>query len=279
LGGKRGSRAAGTETSTALGPVDLWGVIRAAVAYYRSSFTRLAPPALAVALVVYLATVGAFVAMGANASTLRPSASTIVVFFAEELAFQIAGSLVVALGAILLARDLAGRRISAGQGLHRLGPLWTSLLAAALYSGMFALLTLFLGQILPLAQIVLPTMMLGPPIVVHAIAVEGRILQAAVPRARELVRGETLRLLGYLFLFALAVKLVEAVLLLLVSSGLAALGVEDGVPVIVGNVVMAALMSGALVLPFTAAATFACYLDVRARTEEVDAAALEETTE
>jgi hypothetical protein len=202
--------------------------------------------------------------------TDTPESLWVGIFIARESLFQLFASILVALGAALIASDLVGRRRTLAGVYGELRPLRASLLGAALYSmllGGFAHLVPFLGLILPLV-------LLGPPALAQVVAVEERPLAEARSRARSLLSHQMLRTFTYLLVIVLSLRLLEGILYS------AALGVASGAGwggsalAVLQGAASAAFM-GLVMVPFLAALMAALYFDLRTRAGDLDEDALD----
>ena len=106
-----------------------------------------------------------------------------------------------------------------------------------------------------------PLVFYGPPILVHALMIEGDGYQRAGSRARELLAGQWPRAIGYLFAIALAIGLL---LDTVVGVTLQSVSVLPGVSLLFLVSVTRGLVLGAA-FPFLAVAMAVMYLDLKAR--------------
>jgi hypothetical protein len=258
----------GREDSPPWGELRIRGLAAAAWGFYRGSVRRLAGPSLAVAVPLFVLPVVAFVAWdGGNGS----EALWVSIFFARESLFQFGGSLIVALAAVVVSEDLRGGRTTVPEAVTRLRPHRSALVISALYSVILGLTS----RLVPVFALVLPVLFLGPPILVQVIALENRSAGEAGARAKALLKGHTLRVLGSLFPVILVLRFLELLTLFAVFGTLDALGANvaaEALTVVQGAIT--GLFFGLLILPFTAALSLACYLDLRARSERLDLASL-----
>lgn len=119
----------------------------------------------------------------------------------------IVGSFVVALAALIAEGERTGEPATIGDAWRAVRPLTREILGAALLAAVVAMAMWFVG----LYQILLPVFF-GPPVIVHAIALEGLPLSGAWPRAKVLLRGNWGRALLYLAVISLAIRLVGGLL-------------------------------------------------------------------
>jgi hypothetical protein len=245
------------------GPVRIPGLLRRAWGLYRGSWTRMAPAALLLSLPLFLIPASAYVLWGRGTDG---DALWAGVFLARETLFQLVGSLVVTAGAVVMTDRLGGRDTRISEAATRLQPQRSAVIVAALYSVLLALV----GNLLQVFALVVPVLLLGPPILAQVVALENRGAATAVPRARALLKGHLLRVLGSLFLLLLGVRVLElglyfAVFVTMNGAGVdqfAALGIIEGT--------LRGLTSGLVILPFAAALSLASYFDLRARAERFD---------
>ncbi len=257
---------AGHENATAappFEPVRIRGLLRRAWGLYRGSWTRMAPPAVALSLPLFLIPVIAYVLWGRGTS---PDAVWAGAFFARESLFQLVGSLLVTAGALIMTDRLGGRDTRMSQAAARLVPQRSAVMVAALYSVMLALA----GNLLRVFALVVPVVLLGPPILAQVVAVENKAAATAVPRARTLLKGHLLRVLGSLFPLVLAVRVLELGFYFAVFAALDRAGVDQFAALAVIEGALRGVVSGLVILPFAAALSLASYLDLRARAERFD---------
>ena len=247
-------------------PLSFRELIASALGLYRSSLSRLAPACLVFGVLLFWLPLASFGLWRAAA----PESLWVGIFIARESLFQLFASILVALGAALIASDLVGRRRSLADAFRELRPLRSSLLGAALYSmllGGFAHLVPFLGLILPLV-------LLGPVPLAQVVAVEERPLAEARPRARALLSHQTVRTFTYLLPVVLFLRLLEGILYsaaLGVASGAAWSG---GALAVLQGATSAAFM-GLVIVPFLTAVMAALYFDLRTRAGDLDEDALD----
>lgn len=182
---------------------------------------------------------------------LPPVALVLVVTLVQAVIPAFVGSLLVAPAALVLAGEASGTLREAWASLAAQRPAVYRSAACSAGLGLFAAITLG-----PVGIIVQP-MLLGPPLLIHEIALKRQPLNMAWERTKEMVSTDA-RALVYLLLVPAAVGL-------LVSVTLRAFGILSGdVPGVARGVVYFALQ-GALIgtaLPFTAAVGLLCYRDL-----------------
>jgi hypothetical protein len=250
-------------TAAPFEPVRIRGLLGRAWGLYRGSWTRIALPALALSLPLFLIPVIAYVSWGRGSS---PGALWAGVFFARGSLFQLVGSLLVTAGAVVMTDRLRGRDTRISQAAARLQPQRSAVMIAALYSVMLALA----GNLLRVFALVVPVLLLGPPILAQVVALENKAAAAAVPRARTLLKGHLLRVLGSLFPLVLGVRVLELGLYFAVFATLDGAGVNQFAALALIEGALRGVVSGLVILPFAAALSLASYLDLRARAERFD---------
>lgn len=127
---------------------------------------------------------------------------------------------------------------------------------AALFAGMICLaLATFLG---PIGLLLLATFF-GPPILMQVISLEEVSMQEGWARTRALLKGSTLRILGYLVTIALGIGVIGALVVSIVDSTVSA---SPARAIIFGLIQIVVL---SVTLPFLGAAQYACYRDLTFR--------------
>jgi hypothetical protein len=182
--------------------------------------------------------------------------------FLPSLAIVLLGSLGVVATGVILADEIAGRRIGARDAVESLRPHQKELFAAALAA---ALISILLQFIPPIGLVVIP-LLLGPPIVGHMIALQQMTLSEAWARSKTLLAGEWVRIALYLISFVFAVALVQVPVIW------GAEAIFDAVQSNDLHYMLRALTVGtmaAATFPFLAACGLLAYLDLRARAEEL----------
>ncbi|MDQ3986258.1 MAG: hypothetical protein M3280_07135 [Actinomycetota bacterium] len=158
---------------------------------------------------------------------------------------------------------LAGRGTSFKDVRVALKPQRNHIFAAAMLA---TFLTLAFALVLrPVGSLVAPYFFLGPPILIHAIALEDCSFSEAWNRTKELMRGETVRVLVYLLCISLALGLIEILTLVLIAEAIRA-GTSD----LAANYGLVLLKSviGALAFGLTACVGVSTYFELRARKDE-----------
>jgi hypothetical protein len=247
-------------------PLSFKQLVSSALGLYRTSVWRLAPASLVLGVILFWLPLAGFGLWRTNA----PNSLWVSIFIARESLFQLFASILVALGAALIAADLVGRRRSLADAYRELRPLRASLLGAALYSmlmGGFAHLVPFLGLILPLV-------LLGPPALAHVVAVEEQPLAEARPRARALLAGQTLRSFTYLLPVVVGLRLLEGILYSAALGVASGAGWSGGSLAVLQGAASAAFM-GLVMVPFLTCLMAALYFDLRTRAGDLDEDALD----
>lgn len=237
---------------------------------FRGCFLRLAPLYLGGAAVAGLLYVGVVVFMVAGLDAAASVEALAVAFATQVMLSTVFGTLLAAIAAPVFVEQLTGTRIGSDEGWRRVRPRFGHVVVAALYVAMpLLMLVLFLGQI---TQFVLLPALLGPPILVQAIAWEQLGFRDAATRAKNLLSGNWGRVLSALLALALGPALVQLVLLPLAGQLLPDSSDADLAGSLWATLVIA--ITSAPVWLFTAAAGTTAYLDLRARFEELDHAEL-----
>jgi hypothetical protein len=185
------------------------------------------------------------------------------------------GSLIAACCGLMMIREMAGSTPSFRETLRGIGSLRWSILAAGLYAGSLVLLLqvftpalgYFVALPIPFSVLSLGPFSLGPPILLHTIAVERVPLANGWRRTSELMRGGVLRTILYLFTFSLFLYLLTG----LISGGLIQLvfSALSGFPASALAVSIVALLA-AIPQVFLAAALLVAYFDARSRSTDGD---------
>ena len=182
-----------------------------------------------------------------------------------SLVLPVAGSLVTAVALVVVHDASVGHTTGIGQAAAALRPSWRELIGAALLASMVTLVVSTVLRVLLVTPLTLlafllltavPPLLFGPPIVVHAVVLEGRPLVDAWTRARGLMAGHWRRLIGYWVLLALGVGLA---VLFVGSLYVIAFGGND---LLLGA--LNALTSGALI-PYLVMFVLVGFLDLRAQ--------------
>lgn len=167
-------------------------------------------------------------------------------------------SLGLAVAAVVMDAGLKGEPVTIGHAVRSVTAHLREVLAAALLAGM---LSIFVAVFLGILSFILIYMFFGPPILIHAVALEGQRLQTAWPRTKELMKGNWGRVLMYLFVIGLGIALAQSLVLATVNTAIQ--GLERGGRALIVN--LANLGVIALAMPFLAAAGYALYKDLEAR--------------
>lgn len=191
----------------------------------------------------------------------------------------LAGSVLAATTAVVVAARLAGAPAALARGLTETRARPRAVGAAALLAAMLALLVVVLppslipGAVQFLAIFVtVAAVLVGPPLVVQALMLERLAFKEALARARLLGAGHFGRIFAYLFVLAFMVQLLASVATQATFAGGRALGLPEtasGWLAIGVNQVMVWLMHA-----YLAVVALVCYLDLRVRKEGLDRATL-----
>ncbi len=131
-------------------------------------------------------------------------------------------------------------------------------------------LTLFLGVALDLLGFaVAPFLFLGPPLLIHAIALEGLSFVDGWARMRALMKGEAARTIVYLVSVALALALAQIIVTEGVRIGLTDVGL--GIVAEVAIILIVSLVTAGVALSFMALVGIATFNELKRR-NEIDAA-------
>ena len=211
---------------------------------------------------VYLVLVGITYFTSTLSSDINLRALGAGFLIAQTLLPPFVGSLLVGRSSRVIANQVAGRRVS----LREAGPPEGSrshLFAAAMLS---AFLVLAVSVAMGLVGFFLGAqLLLGPPLLVHVIALERLSFTDGWARTREIVRGNALRMFLYLLCIALGLMLVEFPL----AQGISALLLEvipTDFPELVFFPVLGIVIGVGMSL--MSAFMFESYLDLRAREDE-----------
>ena len=240
------------------GPLNFSGIAREAWRYYRLR------PLVLIGLfsVTYLL---AGLLLSALSRPETAEVGQILVGVTLSLVLPIAGSLVAAVALVVVHDTSVGRASGIRQAAAGLRPFWRELIGAALLASLVTLIVSTVLRVLlvtPFALLAfllltaLPPLLFGPPIVMHAVVLEGRPLVEAWGRARGLMAGNWRRLIGYWVLLALAVGLA---VVFVGSLYVMAFGGND---LLLGA--LNALTSGALI-PYLVMFVLVSFLDLRAQ--------------
>lgn len=251
-------------------PVRMDGYLAWSWRLFRACFWRLATLFVAGVAVAALLHFGIVILMLEVLETGRTVQALAVSFAAQVTLSAVSGTLLVAVAAPVFVEELSGTRAGADTGWRKLRPNLGYVVVAALYVAMpLLMLVLFLGQIIQV--LVLPAV-LGPPVLVHAIVWEGRDFRDGATRAKNLLSGNWGRVVSALLVLAIGPALVQIVTLTMAGElwpGLDGSSLSDSL-----WATLAIAVTTAPVWLFTAAAGTVAYLDLRARFEKLDHAAL-----
>jgi hypothetical protein len=239
------------------GPVGFSDLLRASWRIFTALQSRLFGLMLLIALVELGTTIGARVIVGDE-----PDSFGIALFGLAPLTLQIVlSSLAIGWGASVVADWLAGEPASTRDALRDSRPLMKELLAAAL---MATLAALFATLIMQAAALFIFALFFGPPIIAQIITLEAKPLSVAIPRWRQMGKGQMGRVFSYLLSVALGLGLLQALLPLLIASTAGPLGDAGQLTVYIASSGLIA----AVELTFFAVVTTVAYFDLRARFEE-----------
>ena len=183
---------------------------------------------------------------------------------AQFLMLTTLGGVVAACCGNVMIEELLDNRIRFWDAFRALGPLRGQLLAACIYAG--GLLVVIRYALGPIGYFISLPISLGPPILLHAISVEGNHLREGWRRTRELLQGSALRTFMYLLTFALSLYLVLAIVVTAADFGAYSAGLRGDSRALVQGV-LTAILSGVTNV-FLAAALLVAYFDARSRTTE-----------
>jgi len=237
------------------GPFGFRSFVTEATRLYRSNVGVLAPSFLVVALPLWVLPVAGIVVLE-SAGGSRFIA--FMIFFVQLAALQLFGSLLVGPAAVVMTERLHERPMSVKEALRELRPLRSSLIATGLYSVIAAVLLL-------VVPVIPATVVLGPPIFAHVIALERKTLQEALPRARSLLKRNALRLFTYLFVVLLLAFILDFVLYSQASVVERALGVDSESVLALAGALLRGLVTGVVLWPVASCLSLVAYFDVRAR--------------
>jgi hypothetical protein len=231
------------------------GIIAAAWRLYRVSLAALAGLFLLVAaLGIATGVAGQLAARNIESDNLRLA----LFLFLPTVAYVTFGSVGVAASGPLFVDRLRGGSASLGEALRAERPPLRDMLAAGLFASVIALCGVAL--LTPVLVLLFMPLFYGPPVVAFVVSLEKRRLQEAPSRARSLLRGSTLRVLGVLFTVALGVGIVKE---MLIQASLALPRAAR-----LAGIVATQVLADALLLPFVAAVSMVVYLGLKARDEE-----------
>ncbi|HEV2754633.1 MAG TPA: hypothetical protein VG318_02500 [Actinomycetota bacterium] len=251
-------------------PLRIGGYVRWTWRLFRSTFVRLVFVFVGGVALLRLLQFLVGVAVGGVAADDDSVGAAAFLLAATVVIAPVVGSILVAIATPVFAGELGGLRVGSSTGWRNVRARLGAVAVGGLYVAIPVLaLLLFFGGIVRI--VVLPAV-LGPPILVHAIAWERKDFRDAMTRTMNLLSGQWGRVLSALLLLALG-----AALLQLVVRGVAALpqaGADfDRAEVFLPALLVEVVTSGVVWL-FTAAAATVAYFDLRARFEELDRAGL-----
>ena len=247
-----------------LQPNNFLSYIGAAIRLYRPAAGKLSASFGLLGIVLVLA-------FGASEAAVPSSQSATLLFFGLVGVLTLVGGLFSSRASSTMVQHLGGAPTPSEGPSQRLRDARSHLVAAGMVgAGVAVVLTLGFGL---LGALVGMHLMLGPPVLSQSVAIEGRPFQEALARARELLRGQSLRVFLYLLCAALALSMFELMVIRLAVVAASAL--------LNGN--LAAIGSGVLIggtlglgLSFMAAVGLVTYFDVRSRNETFDVTDLRE---
>lgn len=200
-------------------------------------------------------------------SSAESQAAVAIFELVQLLALPFFGSLLMGLAGRVMVAGLVGRQPSFRSG-RVFKDVRSHLLAAAMLS---AFLTFCLTIALqPLGNSLATHLVLGPPVLVHAIAIERLSFTDAWARTKDIARGQGLRTFLYLLCITLVLVLVE------LSIGAAAYtlfanSTEGGTAALLNLPILGLVLSLVLSLGMALMTAFAlaAYLDLRTRHDEI----------
>lgn len=173
-------------------------------------------------------------------------------FAAQIVLPVIIGSFAMALASVMYA-DRSGEPVGVRDAWGRVRPRSRDILFSGLFASMLALWAVIL---LRQFGFVLMPLFFGPPIAIQVIALEGLDFRPARSRSRELLKGQTGRVVVYLVVVALAVGLLGTATL---SATVAVLDPALDGATLAGVFSIVQVLVAALMLPFLAGAAYVCY--------------------
>ncbi len=225
---------------------------------YVRSWSRLMILFLPAIVGIYL--VPPVIGFGLRSVELGKGAESLAVLIAIALAVAVPtmlGSGLFAVAQVLMADGIAGQRRRISEAARQLRPLSKDLLQAALFATVLAAVLSLSGLVRLVGAVAW-----GPPVVGQVIALERRPFGVAWNRARRRLAGNSVRVILYLVVVALAVGAASVILF----TPLAFVPLPEGPA---GQLVAAGLrgLVGAITLPYLAAAMLVIHFDLRVRTE------------
>ena len=200
---------------------------------------------------------------GAN---IEPDAVSLTFLILVILIPPFAGSFLSARTGWAVIGASAGESISLRDAGVALRPFRSHILASAMLS---AFLTFILANILGLyfGLFLGAHLFLGPPFLLHAIAIEKKSFVDGWARTKELVRGQALRLFLYLLCITLAIVMVEITVLQLAARAIDSVA-STRLVLITYYPLLGVILGAGMAL--TSAYLVIAYLDVRGRIDDVD---------
>jgi hypothetical protein len=235
---------------------------------YRQRFRPLTLLFAAIYTPLYLVFAGvlALTADTASGATTSSSGFALVYLF-QVILPALLGTFAIASAAVILAMAVVGRRARARDAAHVLRPRASDVLPSAMLSTLLAVMCTFL----PFGSLAIAPFLFGPPVLVHVLTLEEKSFQESWPRARWLLSGHWMRLIGYLLTISLGLGLIQLTLAEL--SGYAAAALGDVASLIAFSIVRGIAVG--VTLPYLAAAMLVLYLDLRVRKDQLDLEAFE----
>lgn len=230
-------------------PLGLSGVLASSARLLQATFTQTLP--VFVLLSAALSLLPAIFLFDLGASLILPLYLVIQVVLPSFLASVAFG--ITAIVCDRATRDAAPAMMKPIAQMRRNAK---DVVTAALFAGMICLaLATFLG---PIGLLLLATFF-GPPILMQVISLEEVSMQEGWARTRALLKGSTLRILGYLVTIALGIGVIGALVVSIVDSTVSA---SPARAIIFGLIQIVVL---SVTLPFLGAAQYACYRDLTFR--------------
>ncbi len=199
------------------------------------------------------------------------SRSLAIVFFFQLLILAVVGSVLSGRASVMLTRAIVGEPSDGRAVSASMGGAVSHLVAASMLSGLLVVVLTMLFQLI--GALVGLHIMLGPPVLLHIVAIEKRSFNEALKRVRDLVRGQVLRTFLYLLCAGLLLGMIELVLIRLAESLVA--GALDGMA---QTVITAAVVGGllGLGLSFMSVFNLIVYFDMRTRNENLELSGLKQ---
>jgi hypothetical protein len=232
-------------------PLRFSGVIASAGRVYAACLRRTFGPFALAALFLFLTPV--LLALDIADNLLLPLAFLLIVVLPTFLF-----SLMFALASVQFHHFLDGESIGFRDAMRELQPRRKDVVVSGLFAGMASLaVSVFLLPLWPL----LAVLFIGPPILIHTIALEDLDLPEGWARTRALMTGHWLRMIGYLVCISMGIGLLTTT-----AGGLAAQLLDDANRWVALAILFPfQIVVVALLYPYAAAAGYVCYYDVAAR--------------